>query len=113
GSLDDLVDGQVGPDGAPAAADDVALVGLVTVQSHAILLAVDRDGADAELGGGAKHADGDLAAVRAKQLANRAVAHVCPSWCSGGDAASACNAHGFAHHGGRPRRAHAGHWGPS
>jgi hypothetical protein len=73
GERDDLVDRQVGGDGAAAAADQVGLVGLVAVEVDAVLVAEDRHGTDAQLGGGSKHADGDLAAVGTHQLADRSL----------------------------------------
>ena len=63
GQLDDLVDAQVGVDGLLALADQVGLVGLVAVQGEPVLLRVDGDRGDAQLGAGAEDADGDLAAV--------------------------------------------------
>ncbi len=44
-------------------ADLVRLVRLEAVQGEAILVRVDRDGADAQFVGTAEHADGDFAAI--------------------------------------------------
>ena len=51
-----------------AAADLVGLVGLEAVQRELVLLGPDRDRLDAELVGGAEHADGDLGAVGDEDL---------------------------------------------
>ncbi len=67
---DDVGDIQVGIDGRSTCADQVALVRLHPVQREAVFLGVDRDRADAELGRGAHHADGDLAAVRDQETAD-------------------------------------------
>jgi hypothetical protein len=58
---DDVGDVEVGLERLLALADQVALVGLEAVQREAVLVGVDGDGPDAEFGGGAHHADGDLA----------------------------------------------------
>ena len=50
------------------APDLVGLVGLEAVQRELVLLGLDRDGLDAELVGGAEHADGDLGAVGDEDL---------------------------------------------
>src|ERR1700730_7597024 len=73
--VEDLVDVEVGLDRSLALADEIRFVRLVAVLVGAVFLAVDRDRADAELVAGAEDADGDLAAVRAKQLADRACGH--------------------------------------
>ena len=67
---EDVVDLEVGLDRALALADQIGLVGLEAVQREAVLLGVDRDGADAELVGGAQHADGDFAAVGDEEAAD-------------------------------------------
>jgi hypothetical protein len=72
GERDDLVDAQVGVDGALPLADEVGLVRLVAVERVPVLVGVDGEGADAELGGGAEDADRDLAAVRGHQLVDLA-----------------------------------------
>jgi hypothetical protein len=41
------------------------------VQGEAILLGIDRDRANTELGGGAHHANRDFAAIRDQQTADR------------------------------------------
>jgi hypothetical protein len=67
---DDLVDPQVGLDGPLPLPHQVGLVGLVAVEGEPVLLRVDRDRPDPELGGGAEDADGDLAAVGGHDLAD-------------------------------------------
>jgi len=59
----DVGDIEVSIDRRAPGADEVALVSLHPVQREAILLRVDRDRADAELGRGTHHANGDLAAI--------------------------------------------------
>jgi hypothetical protein len=59
----DVGDIEVSVDRRAPGADQIALVRLHPVQREAVLLRVDRDRADAELGRGAHHANGDLAAV--------------------------------------------------
>ena len=71
GQGDDAVDVEIGADRLARLADAVGLVGLEAVQGEAVLVGVDGDGADAQLVGRAKDADGDLAAVGDQQLANR------------------------------------------
>lgn len=63
--LDDLVLGKVcGNRGElPSLADDVGLVGLLSVHTKPILVAEDGDGMEGELVGGTEDADRDLAAV--------------------------------------------------
>jgi len=65
GNLDDLVGGEVGADGRvlAAGANLVGLVGLLAMHAEAVLMAVDGDGVQRQLVGGAEDADGDLAAV--------------------------------------------------
>ena len=63
GKGDDPLDVEVGRDGALAAADDVGLVGLEAVGAEAVLIGVDGDRPEPELGAGSKDADGDFAAV--------------------------------------------------
>ena len=75
GHVQDLLDAQVGVDGPLAAPDQVRLVRLVAMLRDAVLLAVDADGADAELVARAEDADRDLAAVRAQHLAKRDDGH--------------------------------------
>ena len=65
-----LVDVEIGLHRLAALADQIAFVGLEAVQGEAVLVRVDRDRADAHLGGGTEHADRDLAAVGDQQLAN-------------------------------------------
>ena len=64
---DDVLDVEVGLDGALALPDQVALVGLHPVQRKAIFLRVDRHRPDAHFMGGAHHADTDFAAVGDEQ----------------------------------------------
>ena len=71
GQGDDAVDIEVGPQRFAGRADAVGFVRLEAVQGEAILMGVDGDRADAELMGGAKDANGDLAAIGDQQLANR------------------------------------------
>ena len=69
GDAHDLVDGQVGVDrphrlAAGRLADEVGLVGLEAVEGELVLVRVDRDRRQPQLGRRAKDADGDLGAVR-------------------------------------------------
>ena len=75
GDAQDVVAVQVGRQRLAALADQVALVGLEAVQRLAVLLGVDGHGADAHLGGGAHHADGDLGAVGNEDRADRFGGH--------------------------------------
>ena len=61
-------DVEIRPDRPLALADQVGLVGLEAVHAEAVLLRVDGDGAQAEFGGRAEDADGDLAAVGGHEL---------------------------------------------
>ena len=71
GHVQDLLDAQIGVDRPLAPPDQIRLVGLVAMLGDAVLLAVDADGADAELVARAEDADRDLATVRAQHLAER------------------------------------------
>ncbi len=71
GERDDPRDVQIGLDGTFARPDLVRLVGLKTVQAETVLLRIDPDGAKPKLGGRAKDADGDLAAVGGEQFLDR------------------------------------------
>ena len=64
----DRFDVEVGADRFAGAAHQIRFVCLEAMEGEAILVGVDRDGADAEFVGRAEHADGDLAAVGHKQL---------------------------------------------
>jgi hypothetical protein len=75
GDAQDVVAVQIGGQRLPAFTDQVALVRLETVQRLAVLLRVDGHGADAHLGGGAHHADGDLGAVGDQDRADRCDGH--------------------------------------
>ena len=69
GQLDDPLDVEVALHGRHVGvADEVRLVGLEAVRHHAVDVAVDGDRAEAHLGAGAAHADGDLAAVGDQDL---------------------------------------------
>lgn len=70
GDLDDLVGGKVCGNGGVLAtlADDIGLVGFLAVHAEAVLVAVDCDGLEGQLVGGAEDANGDLAAVGDEQL---------------------------------------------
>ena len=68
---DDPGDVEIGFDGTFAGADLVGFVGLEAMQAEAIFLGIDGDGAQSEFGGGAKDADGDLAAVGGEQFLDR------------------------------------------
>ena len=68
GQRDDAGDVQVGADRAFALADEVGFVGLEAVDAEAVFLGVNGDGAQTQFGGGAKDADGDLAAVGDEQF---------------------------------------------
>ena len=59
----DPFDVEIRADRPLALADDIGFVGLEAVHRVAVLLRVDRDGSHAKLGGCAKDADGDFAAV--------------------------------------------------
>ena len=71
GQGDDAGNVEVGADGFAGLADAVGLVGFEAVQGEAILVGVQRDGANAQLMRGAEDADGDLAAVGDEQLLDR------------------------------------------
>jgi hypothetical protein len=62
-----LVDRQIGFERALAATDLIGFVRLESVQRELVLLGIDRDGADAELGRRAKDADRDLGTVGDQQ----------------------------------------------
>lgn len=70
GDAQHVLDVEVGLDGSLAVADEVGLVRLGPVQGKAVLARIDRDGANAELGGGPHDADRDLAPIRDQQAAN-------------------------------------------
>ena len=72
GRADDLVDVEVRPHRVPVLPDLVGLVGLEPVLRVPILVREDRDGRDAQLGGGAERADGDLATVGDQDLGEHA-----------------------------------------
>ena len=63
GQGDDAVDVEVGADRLPGLAHQIGLVSLEAVQCEAILVGVDRDGADAEFVRRPEHADRDFAAI--------------------------------------------------
>jgi hypothetical protein len=67
----DRVDVKVSAQGLAGRADAIGFVRLEAVQREAILVSVDRDIADAQFVRRAKHANGDLAAIRDHDLANR------------------------------------------
>ncbi len=80
---DDAGDVEVGADRLAGLAGAVGFVGLEAVQGEAVLVGVDRHRADAQLGGGAKDADRDLAAVGDEELLNgrgRRGEAVPPAW---------------------------------
>jgi hypothetical protein len=64
GEVDDSLDVEIRGDGTLALADLVGLVGLEPVEAEAVFPRVHRDRRDAELGGRAHDADGDLGPVR-------------------------------------------------
>ena len=66
--VDDALDVQVGPDRALVRIELIGLVGLRAMDGQAIFLRIDGNGPDAELVGGAKDTNGDLAAVGNQQL---------------------------------------------
>jgi hypothetical protein len=59
----DVGDIEVSVDRRASGANEIALVRLHPMQREAVFLGIDRDRADAKLGRGAHHANGDLAAV--------------------------------------------------
>ena len=67
---DDVGDIEVRIDRRATGADEIALVRLHPMQREAILLGIDRDRANAELGRRAHHADGDLAAIGDQETAD-------------------------------------------
>ncbi len=71
GDAHDVVDVQVRLDRPLALADEIALVGLGPMQREAVLARVNCHRANAELGGGAHHANGDFAAIRDEQALDR------------------------------------------
>ena len=72
GDADQFVDLQIASTGPRCAlADQIGLVGLEAVQRQLVLFGIDGDGLDAELVGGAEHADGDFAAVGDEDLLDR------------------------------------------
>jgi hypothetical protein len=71
GHVEDFVDAQVRLHGTLAAPDEVGLVRLVAVLVGAVLVAVDGDGADAQLVACPEDADGDFTAVGAQHLLDR------------------------------------------
>ena len=72
GHVDDAGDVEVRAQGLAGRADAVGLVGLEAVQSEAVFVSVNRDGANAQLMRGAEDANGDFAAVGNHQLFNHA-----------------------------------------
>ena len=67
---DDPVDIQIRPNRLPFLADAIRLVGLEAVQGVPIFMRIDRDRADAQLMGRAKHADRNFAAIGDEQFAD-------------------------------------------
>ena len=63
GHPDDLGDVEVGLQRLLSLPHQVALVGLGPMQRKTVLVRIDADGAQPQLGGGTHHADGDLGAV--------------------------------------------------
>jgi hypothetical protein len=61
---DDLVHVQIGVHRVLTLADQIALVRLEAVEGEAVLVGIDRDGAEAQLRRRAEDPDGDLAPVR-------------------------------------------------
>ena len=68
---DDAGDVEIRLDGPFATADLVGFVGFEAVQREAIFLGVNRDGAQAEFGGGAEDTNRDLAAIGGEQFFDR------------------------------------------
>ncbi len=68
GDAENLGDRQIGLDRTQALADLIGLVGLEPVEGELVFLGKDRDGADAELVGGAEDADRDLRSVGDENL---------------------------------------------
>ena len=68
GEGDDAGDVEVSADGAFVFADEIRFIGLEAVDAEAVFLRVNGDGAQAQFGGGAKDADGNLAAIGHEQF---------------------------------------------
>jgi hypothetical protein len=73
GDPDDLVDGQIRPDGMADLADLIGLVGLEPVQGIAVFVRIHRDGSDAHLICGAERSDRDLAAIGDQDFGDHAL----------------------------------------
>ena len=71
GEGDDALDVEIRADGTFALADNVGFIGLKTMDAETVFLCIDGNRAQPHLGGGAKNADGDLAAIGDQQLALR------------------------------------------
>ena len=78
-SGDDAVDVEIRPERLAGRADAIRLIRLEAVQGEAVFMRVDGDGADAQLMGRAKDANGDLAAVGDEKLANGSGHEMVPS----------------------------------
>ena len=77
--LDDLITSKVSSNRSVLAtlANDIGLIGLLPVHSHAVLVREDRDSLERQLVGGTEDADGDLAAVGDEDLLQVHDAAVC------------------------------------
>ena len=73
-NLDDLVTSKVRSNRSVLAtlANDISLVGILSVHAHAVLVREDGNGLKRQLVGGTEDADGDLAAVGHEDLAEGA-----------------------------------------
>ena len=67
---DDVVDVQVSLDRLLARTDEIGLVSLEAMEGEPVLVGEHGDGANAQFGGSAQHADRDLAAIGHQQAAN-------------------------------------------
>jgi hypothetical protein len=70
GELDDAVDIEVSLDGAFALSDEIGFIGFETVQTEAIFLGVNGDGAKAELVGRAQDADSNFTTIESEQFSH-------------------------------------------
>ncbi len=70
GDLDDGRDVQIGPNRLARLADQVGFVGFEAMQGVAVFVRIDGHRANAQFVGGAKHPNGDFAAIGDEQFAD-------------------------------------------